>query len=141
MLTLRQCIRWAYRTQEPEIDPNLEETPLTGQGWSDVQDKLGVPLPEEATEIWNQMLAYSMGLPVSVRACSGGMMDEEEDEHARLIALEWLLFCGGDPVTTEVNTPLNISLLAVQLAACSSTTAASARRLLTAQADRNLLPG
>jgi hypothetical protein len=128
---LMLCVRWAYRTQEPEIDPNLEEPPLTGQGWSDVQDKLGVPVPEEAAEVWNQMLAYSMGLPESVRACSGGMMDEMEDEHARVIALEWLLFCGGDPVTTEVNTPLSSPLFAVRLVACAPTTEASACRLLS----------
>lgn len=128
---LMLCVRWAYRTQEPEIDPSLEEPPLTGQGWSEVQDKLGVPVPEEATEVWNQMLAYSMGLPESVRACSGGMMDEMEDEHARVVALEWLLFCGGDPVTTEVNTPLSSPLFAVRLVACAPTTEASASRLLS----------
>jgi hypothetical protein len=38
------------------------------------------------------------------------MMDEEEDEDARVIALEWLLFCGGDPVTTEVSTSLDMLL-------------------------------
>jgi len=29
------------------------------------------------------------------------MLDDEQDE-AQVIALEWLLFSGGDPVTTEV---------------------------------------
>ena len=104
-LTLRLCTRWAYRTQEPETDPNYEDSAfqLSGQGWSDVEDKLGVPVPTEASEVWNAMLAYSLGLPESVARGSGGMMDEEEDEDARLNALEWLLFSGGDPVTTEVS--------------------------------------
>ena len=77
------------------------------QSWSDVEGKLGVPVPDEASEIWNQMLAYSLGLSESLTARSGGMMDDESDEDTRLNALEWLLFCGGDPVTTEVTQPLN----------------------------------
>jgi hypothetical protein len=104
--------RWAYRTQEPEMDPNYEDSALqlSGQGWSDVETKLGVSVPAEASEVWNSMLAYSLGLPGSVTRGSGGMMDEEEDEDARVIALEWLLFCGGDPVTTEVSTSLDMLL-------------------------------
>lgn len=77
------------------------ELQLSGQGWSDVEDKLGVPVPPEASEVWDQMLAYSLGLPESVSRGSGGMLDDEQDE-AQVIALEWLLFSGGDPVTTEV---------------------------------------
>eukprot|EP01043_Picozoa_sp_COSAG02_P021328 COSAG02_NODE_1081_length_14706_cov_994.783939_4_plen_110_part_00 len=103
-LTLHLCTRWAYRTQEPEVDPDFEdyELQLSGEGWSDVEDKLGVPVPAEASEVWDQMLAYSLGLPEPVSRGSGGMMDEEQDEDAQVIALEWLLFSGGDPVTTEV---------------------------------------
>jgi hypothetical protein len=94
------------------MDPNYEDSALqlSGQGWSDVETKLGVSVPAEASEVWNSMLAYSLGLPGSVTRGSGGMMDEEEDEDARVIALEWLLFCGGDPVTTEVSTSLDMLL-------------------------------
>lgn len=59
-------------------------------------------MPDEVAEVWDQMLAYSLGLQSEAMTSDGcGMMAGEEDEPARVAALEWLLFSGGDPVTTE----------------------------------------
>jgi hypothetical protein len=96
---------WAYRTQEPEplVElSDLEEAEGTVRaGWSDA-------VPEEAAEVWDQMLSYSLGLPAvpAVPAVPPTEQQEEgegEDDD-EITALEWLLFSGGDPITTEVST-------------------------------------
>ena len=99
---------WAYRTREPEPSPDGPPLAELTQGWADIEQRLGTAVPQEAREVWDYQLAYSLGLPLPAE---GGMsvsppdQEEEDGEEERLEGLEWLLFSGGDPVATEVRRP------------------------------------